>query len=638
MQFLLDPDDLAREVRLALDEARSRVAAFVAASDNGVETLRSFDRIGAPLNPVYGQVQLFSAVHPDKRMRDVCEELEREISSFRTSLRLNRGVFDRLVEVELGSDADPLERRFLEHTLRDFRRAGVDRDESVREEIRRLEEEIIEVGQEFDRNIVKGARELVLEEGHAALAGVPDDFLATHPEREDGSVVVTTDVNDRVAILTYAEDEDVRRRYFQEVGKRACPENLEVLPRLLDLRHRLAQVLGFDSFADYIAGDKMAKSAEGIRSFLERVRALVEDAAGEEHGELLAEKRALGTDDEVVREYDRAFLTERLRRRKHAFDSQAVRPYFPFESVKRGVLETSERLFGVEIVPNHEFELWHDSVEAFDVLENGEPIARFFLDMHPREDKYKHAAMFDLCVGDGEELPAAILVCNMPQPTEDDPALLLHEDVTTIFHEFGHLLHHLFGGRQRFLGFSGIATEFDFVEVPSQLFEEWPWYPEVLATFAHHYETGEAIPAELIERMREAESCGRATWVLGQLYFASLSLSFYDRDPTGLDTDEHMIELKRRMLPTPHEPGTHFQAAFGHLNGYSALYYTYMWSLVIVKDLLSAFGTDRMDAATARRYRECILTPGGARDAEEMIRAFLGREGSFDAFERWVTG
>jgi thimet oligopeptidase len=246
--------------------------------------------------------------------------------------------------------------------------------------------------------------------------------------------------------------------------------------------------------------------------------------------------------------------------------------------------------------------------------------------------------MFDLRAGlEGEALPEAALVCNFSEPKDGDPALLLHQDVTTFFHEFGHLLHHLFAGRQRYLSFSGIATEWDFVEAPSQMYEEWAWDAGVLARFARHHKTGETIPAELVGRMRGAEEYGKGMHVAVQMFYAALSLALHDRSPEGLDPTAVQLELKREHLPFPHEPGSNFLAAFGHLNGYSAIYYTYMWSLVIAKDLFSRFDGDLMNSATANDYRQTILAPGGSRDAADLVRSFLGRDYATDAWETWLN-
>jgi thimet oligopeptidase len=275
---------------------------------------------------------------------------------------------------------------------------------------------------------------------------------------------------------------------------------------------------------------------------------------------------------------------------------------------------------------------------VFDVVDKGEVVARFYLDMHARDNKFKHAAMFHVAEGvAGETLPEACLACNFPEPRGDDPGLMLHDQVTTFFHEFGHLLHHLFGGAQRFARFSGIATEQDFVEVPSQMYEEWAWSHDVLKTFALHYRTGEPISADMVARMRAAEEYGKGLHVLQQMYYARLSLACYERDPRSLDVTREAMRLKAEMLPTPHAEGSYMHASFGHLHGYSAMYYTYMWSLVIAKDLFTRFEDDLMNTGTANEYRATILGPGGSKDAAELVRDFLGREYGFEAFESWLA-
>jgi thimet oligopeptidase len=259
--------------------------------------------------------------------------------------------------------------------------------------------------------------------------------------------------------------------------------------------------------------------------------------------------------------------------------------------------------------------------------------------MHPRPDKYKHAAQFNVVNGvRGRQLPEAALVCNFPGGEPGDPGLLEHEDVTTFFHEFGHLLHNLLAGKQRWIGVAGISTEWDFVEAPSQMLEEWAWDARVLRTFAQHHETGEPIPEELVERARAAREFGKGVYARQQMFYAMLSLRLHDGDPAGADTLDVVRDLQNEYSMFRHVDGTHFHASFGHLEGYSAIYYTYMWSLVIAKDLFSRFApADLMDPEPARRYRACILEPGGSAPAAELVRRFLERDFSFDAFESWLV-
>ena len=645
----MDATQFQADARAALDQARHNVEAFraLSAETSSGDVVRAFDRMLEPLNPFEGWIGLYSMVHPDQAMRDASEELERELAQFTSALSLDRGLYDQLARAVPEELAGEEERRVLEHGLRGFRRSGVDRDEATRAAVLKLREELVEVGQTFDRNIVTGGREFVVADGHAGLQGLPADFLASHPEREDGTVLLSTDPTDRIPMMSYAEREDVRRDYFRVSAQRAAPENLAVLTELAQKRHELARLLGYEHWADYVTEDKMTKSGAEARRFVERVLELVGPRALAERDELLEEKRKQTPAANSVGEWDRLHLTERVKRSRFGFDSQSVRPYFAYERVKQGVLSTSAALYGVRIERNEEVATWHPAVECYDVFEaegggGGEAplVARFFLDMHPRDNKFKHAAMFPVQFGvrdeAGDTLAQACLVCNFPEPTADDPALLLHDQVTTFFHEVGHLLHHLFAGRQDFMSFSGISTERDFVEVPSQMYEEWAWDADVLRTFALHHETDEPIPASLVAELRRAEEYGKGLHVLTQMVYATMSLDLYDRDPSGLDPVALQDAARQRHLPLELEPDNLFIASFGHLNGYSAMYYTYMWSLVIAKDCFSAFDGDLMNGATANRYRRTVLDRGGSKDANDLVEDFLGRRYAFRAFEDWL--
>jgi len=625
--------------RAALAEVRARATRFRAGRVAPAEAVvREFDRLLQPLNGIEGRIGLFIAAHPEAAVRERCEAFEREIAELRTELSLDRGIYERLAGLEPGALEDSTARRCLEHALRDFRRSGVDRDAATRERVRALQEELVAIGQEFDRNIVTLGREFVIAEGRAGLAGLPPDFVAAHPPRADGAVVVGTDPHERVAFMAYSERADLRHGYYHAVTNRAAPENLAVLPRLLAKRHELARTLGYEHWADYATEDKMTRSAGAARAFLDRLRALVAPRAQAEGAELLQKKREREPAAGGVYEWERAWLIERVKAERFECDSLALRKYFSLERVKQGVLDTAAELFGLEFRRVPRAEAWHPSVECWELFEAGERRARFYLDLFPRAGKYKHACMVPVQDGlAGETLPEAVLLTNFPEPRPGDPGLLLHDQVTTFFHEFGHLLHHVLAGRGRWLSFAGIATERDFVEVPSQLFEEWAWDPGVLASFAHHVESGEPIPPELVRRLRAAEDYGKALTLETQLFYGLLALSYYEHDPRGRDLTAEMIAQKRALCTLPHTPDTHFHASFGHLNGYSALYYTYLWSLVIAKDLLSVFRRGLMDRAQAVGYRRTVLEPGGARDAVELVRAFLGRAHEFAAFERWLA-
>jgi thimet oligopeptidase len=306
--------------------------------------------------------------------------------------------------------------------------------------------------------------------------------------------------------------------------------------------------------------------------------------------------------------------------------------------VKQGVLDITGKLFGITYRPVRDAAVWHADVEVYDVLEDDAVLGRIYLDMFPRDNKYKHYAQFTLANGkQGRTLPEGVLVCNFPEPGAE-PALMQHSDVETLFHEFGHLLHHVLGGHTRWAGIAGVATEWDFVEAPSQMLEEWVWSPITLQTFARHYQSGEPIPADLVRRMKAADEFGKGLYVRQQMFYAAISLQLHTRAPAGLDITKVVAELQEKMTPYKHVEGTFFEESFTHLNGYSAIYYTYMWSLVIAKDMFTVFAQDGLlDAAAAQRYRKYVLEPGGSAPAADLVKNFLTRPYGFRAFEDWLN-
>jgi thimet oligopeptidase len=450
--------------------------------------------------------------------------------------------------------------------------------------------------------------------------------------------VLTTRYPDALPVLAYARSDDLRRRMRIAFDTRAYPANMEVLDRMIARRDELAHLLGFGSWADYATADKMVGSAAHASAFVDRVVEASGPAAEAEYRMLLERKRQDDPAAVVINRWETGYLREQVRRSSFDFDSRTVRPYFPYDAVKRGALDISSRLFGVSFRQVSGMPAWDPSVEAWEIFENGRRVGRFYLDMHPRPGKYEHAAQFPIRSGvTGEDLPEGALVCNFPGGTPGDPGLMSHDDVETFFHEFGHLLHSQLGGRQRWVGQSGVKTEWDFVEAPSQMLEEWVRDPAVLATFARHYQTGEPIPAELVWQMNRAAAFGRALDVRAQMALARISLALYDRPPAQVNTDSIVQAVLTAYTPFPPVPDTHFQAAFGHLDGYSAIYYTYMWSLVIAKDLFGGFDRrDLLAPGPARRYREAVLAPGGSAPAAALVERFLGRPFSFERWQRWL--
>jgi thimet oligopeptidase len=339
-----------------------------------------------------------------------------------------------------------------------------------------------------------------------------------------------------------------------------------------------------------------------------------------------------------VRVWDRFYYADKIRDEQFGVDGKALRAYFPYDRVISGILDFNAAFFGLTFDKLEGAEVWYDDVSVYNVLENGEIIGRFYLDMHPREGKYSHAAQFSMLTGvTGRQLPSGALVCNFPTPSKETPALLEHDQVVTVFHEFGHLMHEILAGRHPWVTLSGNATERDFVEVPSQLMEKWAWQYEVLEKFAVNDETGKPIPEDLVAKMNDADKFARGVHVMRQMSFAELSYIYHASDPRKFDLLTVLKQVQKKYNPYPYEKGTYFYDSFGHLESYSSLYYTYMWSLALSEDMFTRFEKEGiMNPDTARDLREKVLEPGGTEDAALMVRNFLGREQRFDALKAYL--
>ncbi|HEX4384600.1 MAG TPA: M3 family metallopeptidase [Myxococcales bacterium] len=631
--FVQGPEAFAQASQKDLDRARAAIARLKSLPPS-MESLRAWDEATHAVADARSRASLLHSVHPDAAMREAGERCEQEAEAYATSLDLDPEIYAPLSKLDVSKE-DEATRFYVHRLLRDFRRAGVDKDPATRARVRELQDELVKIGQEFNRNIVEDVRKISIKPED--LAGMPEDFVRAHPAK-DGLVTITTDYPDYFPFMTYAKSGKARQELWRTYRQRAHPRNLEVLQSMLSRRHELAQLLGYKTWADYITEDKMIGSSRAASDFIEKIAAASAARAAKDYEVLLARKRKDTPGAERVDPWESEMLKDRVRAEQLDFDSQTVRPYFELNAVLQGILRTCEQLFGIEMRACQE-PVWHPDVTAWEVFEDGKLLGRFFLDLHPRDNKYKHAAQFVLGVGvEGGQLPEGALVCNFPKPSGEHPALLDHMEVVTFFHEFGHLLHHIFGGHTRWAGVSGVRTEWDFVEAPSQMLEEWCWDVSVLQRFAKHWQTGEPIPKALVDRMRAAEEFGKGMNVRNQMFYAATSLHFHDRDPASLDTTRLGAELMELYTPFRHVEGTYFQESFGHLDGYSAIYYTYMWSLVIAKDLFGVFRREGLlERGPAMRYRKAVLQPGGSKPAAELVHAFLGREASFDAFAEWLN-
>ena len=598
-----------------------------------VAALRQWDEVSVQLGNVAAIGSLLGNVHPDEAVRTTAEKAEQDVMRMLTELSLDRGLY----EVFAGLTVDGLDdqaARLLTKVLRDFTRAGVDQDDDTRARITAINGRLTELDQEFSKVTRDDVRTIRI--APERLAGLPQDFIDSHPADGDGLVTITTDYPDAVPTRMFAHDQDVRRDMTTVFLQRGWPDAEPLLNEMFALRHEVANLVGYPDWAAYDADVKMIKEGTAIPAFIDKIS---DAATGPMERDLAILGERYRQDFPAATRipgFDASYYEELVRKEQYDVDSQRVRTYFDFDKVRQGLLDVTGRLFGLRYAMVPDATVWHDEVTAYDVLgaqTDGEEavLGRIYLDLHPREGKYKHAAQFTVTDGvAGRQLPEGALVCNFSR------GLMEHDHVVTLFHEFGHLVHHVLGGQATWSRFAGVATEWDFVEAPSQMLEEWAWDPEILRSFATNA-AGEPIPTDLVEAMRRSDDFGKGYAARVQMFYAAMSYWFHVERPDDLTAK--MIELQERYSPWPYLDGTHLFASFGHLGGYSSAYYTYAWSQVIAKDLFSAFDpTNLFDPDVAGRYRDRVLGPGGSKDAADLVADFLGRPYTFDAYGDWLAG
>ena len=627
--------------RLAAHEAALASLLAVEGVRTPENTLRLYDEAIEELNLAGAQAGVLNSVAADRAVRDQAQKEAQRVSVAGSALSLNREVYEALAAIDLEAAASPATRHFLQRTLLSYRLAGVDKDRETRDRLQALHEKATRLSLEFSRNIQEGGK--TIQATPSELDGLPPDYLARHPveESKDGGdrfVTLTTDQPDMQPVMTFAANAGLRHRMFLAYNTRAYPVNQQILLDLLATRQQIATVLGFRSWADLATADQMMGSAANVRTFLAKLNEASVDGARREHELILNFAREREPELKAIDITSRGYWYEQYRRSAFDFDSQSVRPYFPYAQVEAGVLETAARLFKVEFRPSSA-PGWHTDVSVFDVFDGGDPMGRFYLDMHPREGKDKWFSAAPIVTGvRGRALPEAALICNFPRGEGDDPGLLQYSDVVTYFHEFGHLMHAILGGHTEWAGLSGFATEGDFIEVPSQMLEEFFRDEKLLQSFARHYETGEVLPSETIRKMKLAGAFGRADWMRSQLYYTTLSLDLHDADPAGIDLDAATRRLYESLQPWTWMEGNRMFASFGHLTGYSSNYYTYAFDKVIALDFFAQFDPkDLLGCEAGARYRKAVLEQGGSKPGREMVRDFLGRDEEFSAFSGWLN-
>lgn len=599
-------------------------------------TLRPFDDAQNELTVAGAEAYLMYAVASQKEVRDAGQSLAQQVQEVATALSLNQEVYRALSAVDLAT-ADPATRHYMERTLLEYRLAGVGKDAATRAEIKKLQDHVTEEALKFGRNVQEHVNDVVVKD-KAELAGLPADFIASHSPGTDGTIHLTTNETDFTPVMTYVTSDDLRKRMYLAYVTRAYPANKDILLDVLKTRSQIAKILGYATFADLATADQMIGSAANMKSFLAAVDAASRPASGREYDMLLAFARQKQPGIAAIPAYGRFYWEDQYARSTLNFDSQSVRPYFPYDRVQQGILDTAAKLFQVTFKPAPDVAVWDPSVSTWSVFDGDKLVGRIYLDMHPREGKDKWFSSAPVVPGiKARQLPEGVLICNFPGGKPGDPGLMQYDDVVTFFHEFGHLMHNILGGQQSWSGIAGFATETDFVEAPSQMLEEFFRDPGILRSFARHYQTNEVLPLDLIERMNRARAFGRAGWVQGQLFYSTYSLDLHDRPPDALDLDALLRSDFTRFYPYPFVDGNRFYASFTHLMGYTSNYYTYVLDKVIALDFFSQFDKNNLlGGEAALRYRKAVLEPGGSKPGTELVHGFLGRPQSLDAMKQWM--
>jgi len=604
-------------------------------------TFKAYDAQLFTFSAIVHPIYLLANTTPNAELYEACNAAIPRMSALGNKMSLSEPLYRALkayAEKPEAQNLDEVSKKFIADTLRGFERQGMNLPEDEREKLMELRNKIAVLSNEFSKNIAGHKDEFILPESR--MAGLPEDYLENH-RQEDGNYRITLDSPSYRPFMKFAEDDKARAELQKKYLNRAYPKNIDVLKEVIQLRRNLAEMLGYETYAAYRQDELMAKNPANVWEFEKKLAQKVRPKAEQDLQEVLEIKREFLQDPSAsqIFSHEAGFFGQKLLKQRYDLDTEALRAYFPLDSVLDGLFHIAEVLFGIQIKEVENPVVWEESVREFKVYENEEVFARFYLDLFPREKKYGHAACFGFlphCIhADGtKQIPVTALVCNFPKPTEKRPSLLTHGDVTTFFHEFGHLLHNILS-TSPLASTAGTSVARDYVEVQSQLFENWAWHYESLQNFAKHYETNEVLPKALYDKMWNAKTVNSGIHTLQQIFYGSYDLSLHDGyDPEGDEnTTALYTRLQREITLYPAVPGTHMEASFGHLMGYAASYYGYLWSLVFAEDCFGEFEKHGIfNAELGKKLRDCIYAPGGNLDEMQQLKNFLGREPQEEAF------
>ena len=588
---------------------------------------RAFDHYGEAL----GMSGFLSYVSTDKKFRDAVHELEMKTSQYMVDVATRRDVYKAIREyTDTNPQLGPIEAKLVKEMLIGFKNSGMDLNDEDLETFKKLNKQKAEYVIEFDKNIQEYKDPLPVTKEQ--LKGLGEDYISKLEKTEDGKYLVTLDYPDYVPFMLNAEDENARKELEYKYNRRGGPKNVELLEKTVTLRREVAHLLGYPTHADLKLEKRMAKNPQNVMKFLKDLQKKLKPLGKKEDKQMIAYKNEkTGKKSRTIYPWESGYWSNKYRKEYLDLDSEKIKEYFPSQVVIDGMLDLFGNLFGITFEPA-QIPTWHEDVKAFQIKDtaDGHLIAYFYMDLYPREGKYKHAACFDLVGGEEKEdgswqIPFVAIVANMNKPSETTPSLLKHSEVETLFHEFGHVLHNALT-KSKYGAFAGTSVSWDFVEAPSQLLERWAWNPQVLKKISKHYKTGEALPDDLIKRMIAAKNFGSGGAYLRQNFFAQYDMILHTAEKTP-DSTKLYFDLTKKIRALPLTKNTIPQASFGHImGGYDAGYYGYLWSEVIAEDFFSEFEKYGIfNSQIGLKYRREILEKGGTEEEETLVQNFLGR-------------
>jgi len=653
------PAHVAPAIRQALAEADAGLEELIAFEGERTyeNTLGRLERIGERLGRVIRPVSHLTGVMSSPELRAAYEEVLPEFSAYYARLPLNPRLWSAVKDYAGSPDGAALSgvrARHLEKTVRSFRRAGADLPPEAKARVEEIRIELSRIQTRFSNNVLDStnAWELVLAD-EADLAGLPESARAQARAAAQAKGVegwrFTLHQPSWQPFMQYAERRDLRRAMHQAYMNRASApphDNRPIIRRVLELRRELAALLGYRDWADYALEDSMARSGGRAMQFEEDLAARTRPYWEREKAELEAFARdELGIDP--LEPWDSSYAVEKMRLARYDLDAEALRPYFPLDRVLDGMFEIARRLFGVRVRALPPEEVWHPEVQLWEMEdERGQVLGRFYTDWFPRESKRGGAWMNGLVVGGprpgGWEPHLALIAANVSPPEGGHPALLTHREVETVFHEFGHMLHHMLS-RVEVPSLGATHVPSDWVELPSQIMENWTWERPALDLFARHWQTGEPIPRELFDKMQAARTFMAAHFQMRQLSFGTVDLDLHvGYDPaSGEDPVERAKAVLGRFVHRPESANDHFITSFSHIfsGGYAAGYYSYLWSEVLDADAFSRFEREGLFSEEAgRAFVASVLSRGDDTDPDELFREFMGRDPDPEALLRRNLG